>query len=75
MSKTPHPRRRSYRTMDVLVRLDWVFHSGTAISKRRHFKSHKRMAFRLDVRDNLAARSLKKKKWTRVDLEEARSFR
>jgi hypothetical protein len=44
---------------------------GTIANKRMHFKSHKRNAFRLDVRENKAARALKEhREWAAPDLDD-----
>lgn len=44
---------------------------GTIANKRMHFRSHKRQAFRADVRENKAARALQERReWAAPDLDD-----
>lgn len=44
---------------------------GTIANKRMHFRSHKRQAFRADVRENKAARATQERReWAAPDLDD-----
>lgn len=45
--------------------------NGTVANKRMHFKSHKRVAFRLDVRENKARRAhMQAHDWAAPDIDD-----